>query len=155
MFEIALNKCTVLLSTRGLQEHILTIEALIRAHRAMPQPQPSASCLLALPTVDQHPLLESLGTASTCRAHRARDWASGTFLHCRGASMYPHSTPGRTRSIVNTWFDLKWLFRVGCALIIWWWAYGVDGGTVFMLRIRSETRSQHHQLRRNMQSGRP
>lgn len=29
MFEIALNKCTVLLSTTGLEENIPTIEALI------------------------------------------------------------------------------------------------------------------------------
>lgn len=37
MFEIALNKCTVLLSTTGLEENIPTIEALIWAQRAVPQ----------------------------------------------------------------------------------------------------------------------
>lgn len=34
MFEIALNKCTVLLSTAGLEENIPTIEALIWAQGA-------------------------------------------------------------------------------------------------------------------------
>lgn len=53
MFEIALNKCTVLLSTTGLEENIPTIEALIWAQRAVPQqPAPiSSSWLPALSTV--------------------------------------------------------------------------------------------------------
>lgn len=50
MFEIALNKCTVLLSTSGLEENIPTIEALIWAQRAVPQqPEPRSSCEPAPP----------------------------------------------------------------------------------------------------------
>ena len=60
MFEIALNKCTVLLSTTGLEENIPTIEALIWAQRAVPQ-QPRRR---ALPPVSQHPLLDRAGTAA-------------------------------------------------------------------------------------------
>lgn len=70
MFEIALNKCTVLLSTTGLEENIPTIEALIWAQRAVPQqPAPiSSSWLLALSTVSQHPLLDE-GHAATVSAN--------------------------------------------------------------------------------------
>ena len=60
MFEIALNKSTVLLSTRGLGEHILTIEALILAQGAIALqwlPALPALCL-AFSSVTQHPLLE-------------------------------------------------------------------------------------------------
>lgn len=61
MFEIALNKCTVLLSTTGLEENIPTIEALIWAQRAVPQQPgakffPPAHRIEAL--VSQHPLLD-------------------------------------------------------------------------------------------------
>lgn len=59
MFEIALNKSTVLLSTRGLEEHILTIEALILAQGAMAlQWLPALPALCLAPhSVTQHPLL--------------------------------------------------------------------------------------------------
>lgn len=52
MFEIALNKSTVLLSARGLEEQILTTEALCEMRRTV-------ALLWALSTVIQHPLVET------------------------------------------------------------------------------------------------
>lgn len=52
MFEIALNKSTVLLSARGLEEQILTTEALRETRR-------TAALLWAFNTVIQHPLVET------------------------------------------------------------------------------------------------
>lgn len=52
MFEIALNKSTVFLSARGLEEQIFTTEALRETRR------PSA-LLQVLNTVIQHPLVET------------------------------------------------------------------------------------------------
>ena len=73
MFEIALNKCTVLLSTTGLEGNIPTIEALIWAQRAVPQqPAPDSSpCSPALSPVSQHPLLDE-GHAHAALAHKVR-----------------------------------------------------------------------------------
>lgn len=51
MFEIALNKSTVLLSARGLEEQILTTEARCETR--------TAALLWALNTVIQHPLVET------------------------------------------------------------------------------------------------
>lgn len=64
MFEIALNKCTVLLSTAGLEENIPTIEALIWAQGATT----AAAAAAALSgwcrkPVDYHPLLVCADTA--------------------------------------------------------------------------------------------
>lgn len=63
MFEIALNKCTVLLSATGLEENIPTIEALIWAQRAVPQ-QPHQILLLLL-------RLEALWASTPCWTERA------------------------------------------------------------------------------------
>lgn len=52
MFEIALNKSTVFLSARGLEEQISTTEALREARRA-------SALLQVLNTVIQHPLVET------------------------------------------------------------------------------------------------
>lgn len=64
MFEIALNKCTVLLSTTGLEENIPTIEALIWAQRAVPQ-QPRQ----ILPPVSR---LEALWASTPCWTRAAQ-----------------------------------------------------------------------------------
>lgn len=93
MFEIALNKCTVLLSTTGLEENIPTIEALIWAQRAVPQqPAPNSSlCSPTLSPVSQHPLLDE-GRAATALVD----------LHSRDAAMLFLSTWLTLNSAVRT-----------------------------------------------------
>lgn len=84
MFEIALNKCTVLLSTTGLEENIPTIEALIWAQRAVPQ-QPRQILPPAPPAwspVSQHPLLDRAGAARVL-LHKTQS-KFPCYFHLRG-----------------------------------------------------------------------
>ncbi|KAK1897507.1 putative UDP-N-acetylglucosamine--peptide N-acetylglucosaminyltransferase SPINDLY [Dissostichus eleginoides] len=70
MFEIALNKCTVLLSTTGLEGNIPTIEALIWAQRAVPQqPPPNSPSCSGSQAVSQPPLLVQGRTAPHTPSH--------------------------------------------------------------------------------------
>lgn len=79
MFEIALNKCTVLLSTAGLEENIPTIEALIWAQGATAAAAAAAAlggCCRR--PVDQHPLLVDMDTAAALGPQEGKEKVATT-----------------------------------------------------------------------------